>query len=460
MKAFATIVVLFLFIGTITASAQFNPADRPTWSRGVLLNFQEVSEGLEEIPILVVDCGGSAIFEPASNPSPVNKPDDFPFNSANVGKITTTACENEGIYLDKEYLLDFTFRPWIWVDVIPPAAGKKVLLVLEAWNDNTVRKEFEATTTVAGTWERLIFDVGGTESSKYGRIGLFFDYGGTAAGEVWYFDNVRQAQPPITYDNGVIEDFETPNRMFWGDWGNCEFSIVENPDTTGEVNKSKMVGQFWTTAEQWEGACNAERLYPLDFAAANGGSIKVKVYGPAGQRLMVKLENTINKTEHPIENPITLTLDYQWEEIEYDFTDLVFSKPEYCHSGFYDRIAIFPDFGSTIVGADWYIDDIVWTGQPTKVARKAPDGYELTVRNYPNPFNPTTTISYTLPSASRVQLAVYDLSGKRIASLVDGRQNAGAYDVQFDASSLPSGTYFYRLATEQQTITGKMLLIK
>ncbi|MDZ7316996.1 MAG: hypothetical protein ONB24_12820, partial [candidate division KSB1 bacterium] len=269
-----TAAILLLVVAG--AWAQLNPADRPTWSRGVILNFQESTELGEAFNLIQVECNNQSIFEPANNPAPVNKPDDFPFNSANVGKITTTACDKEGFYIDKEFVLDFTFRPWIWVDVIAPAAGKKVLLVLEAWSDPSVRKEFEATTSEGGVWERLTFDVGGTESFKYGRVGLFFDYGGTTAGEVWYFDNVRQMQPPITYDNGLIEDFETPNRMFWGDWGGCEFTIGENP-SKNDANPSNMVGIFYTTAEQWEGACNAERLYPLDFAGANGGSITVQV---------------------------------------------------------------------------------------------------------------------------------------------------------------------------------------
>ncbi|MEW6652133.1 MAG: glycoside hydrolase family 3 C-terminal domain-containing protein [Bacteroidota bacterium] len=85
--------------------------------------------------------------------------------------------------------------------------------------------------------------------------------------------------------------------------------------------------------------------------------------------------------------------------------------------------------------------------------------------NYPNPFNPTTTISYQLPIASRVTLKVYDILGREVASLVDEYKNAGNYKITFNVKtrhgvSLQSGVYFYRLTTPSSTITKKMLLLK
>lgn len=81
-------------------------------------------------------------------------------------------------------------------------------------------------------------------------------------------------------------------------------------------------------------------------------------------------------------------------------------------------------------------------------------------QNYPNPFNPSTTINFSLPNASEVSLKVYNMLGQEVATLLQGRVNAGAQSIQFDASNLSSGMYIYTLKTEQFSKTRKMLLIK
>ena len=81
-------------------------------------------------------------------------------------------------------------------------------------------------------------------------------------------------------------------------------------------------------------------------------------------------------------------------------------------------------------------------------------------QNFPNPFNPSTQISYDLAAGSNVSLQVFDLLGREVATLVNGAQNAGRYTVSFDATSLPSGMYFYRLETAQFTDMKKMMLLK
>jgi len=82
-------------------------------------------------------------------------------------------------------------------------------------------------------------------------------------------------------------------------------------------------------------------------------------------------------------------------------------------------------------------------------------------QNFPNPFNPQTTISYSLPQASTITLTVYDIMGQEIATLLhNDKKAAGSHKILFDATNLPSGTYFYRLQTRDYMETKKMLLIK
>jgi hypothetical protein len=81
-------------------------------------------------------------------------------------------------------------------------------------------------------------------------------------------------------------------------------------------------------------------------------------------------------------------------------------------------------------------------------------------QNYPNPFNPSTTIGYSLPKPGQVQLIVYDVLGRQVATLIDEHRSAGVFNVKFNAASLTSGVYFYRLNSGTFTQTKKMLVLK
>lgn len=81
-------------------------------------------------------------------------------------------------------------------------------------------------------------------------------------------------------------------------------------------------------------------------------------------------------------------------------------------------------------------------------------------QNYPNPFNPSTTIAYELPQQADVRLQVFDMAGRQVAELVNGQVQAGRHNVQFDASSLASGVYMYRLQADSKMLTRKLTVIK
>lgn len=81
-------------------------------------------------------------------------------------------------------------------------------------------------------------------------------------------------------------------------------------------------------------------------------------------------------------------------------------------------------------------------------------------QNYPNPFNPTTNISFSLPVSTQVNLTIYDMLGQRVQVLQQGFLNAGSYNINFNASALPTGMYFYRLQASEFNQVRKMTLIK
>ena len=94
-----------------------------------------------------------------------------------------------------------------------------------------------------------------------------------------------------------------------------------------------------------------------------------------------------------------------------------------------------------------------------KVSINAPKEFSLS-QNYPDPFNPATTIKYSIPSDGPVSLQIYDLLGREVKILVNENQKAGNYSVKFDGSNLSSGIYIYRIQTGKYLTAKKMILIK
>jgi hypothetical protein len=84
----------------------------------------------------------------------------------------------------------------------------------------------------------------------------------------------------------------------------------------------------------------------------------------------------------------------------------------------------------------------------------------MLAQNYPNPFNPATRIYYCVKTGGKVRLSVYDVMGREVAVLVNGHQQAGDHQVQFEIRNLTSGVYFYRLETEDGVLTRKMSLVR
>lgn len=109
------------------------------------------------------------------------------------------------------------------------------------------------------------------------------------------------------------------------------------------------------------------------------------------------------------------------------------------------------------------MDDIIQWFNTLIVAippeHKIPSDYKL-YQNFPNPFNPSTTISYQLPVKGNVSLKIYDILGREVQTIVNEVKNAGKYQVNFDASSLTSGVYFYKIKTDRYSEVKKMILIK
>jgi hypothetical protein len=111
-------------------------------------------------------------------------------------------------------------------------------------------------------------------------------------------------------------------------------------------------------------------------------------------------------------------------------------------------------------GPAWLHEAGFWAGPPSPTAADEIPAAPWLGQNYPNPFNPTTTIAYGLPKAARVELKLYDPTGRLVAVLVDQQQDAGRQEFTLRAETLASGVYFYRLVAGDFRETRKLVLLK
>ena len=107
----------------------------------------------------------------------------------------------------------------------------------------------------------------------------------------------------------------------------------------------------------------------------------------------------------------------------------------------------------------WYQYSQTITNVEDRWMYEVPKQFEL-YQNYPNPFNPTTVIRYGIPKESSVKLVVYNILGEVIKTLVENKQKAGSYEVNFNASNLATGIYIYRIQAGDFVDTKKMILMK
>ncbi len=145
----------------------------------------------------------------------------------------------------------------------------------------------------------------------------------------------------------------------------------------------------------------------------------------------------------------------EWESVGTGSGNIIYSSAE-----FGDRLILGGNFLSAGNKAGTRLTSL----SPRAVnIRESEAEVPLTIKllqNYPNPFNPTTRIPYSLDHDADVSLNVYDITGRRVASLVHGRQSAGSYQFLFDASGLAGGMYIYRLQADGITLSRKMMLVK
>lgn len=153
----------------------------------------------------------------------------------------------------------------------------------------------------------------------------------------------------------------------------------------------------------------------------------------------------------------------EWKKIEYSVPDSLDSPDDTIVHTLLVAPHQHETAGTEFEGHNMYWDEVIAykdsVSTSSEIISNTPKQFQLE-QNYPNPFNPNTKIEYSVPKYSHVTVDVFNIVGQRVYTLVNKTQSPGNYSVNFDASGLTSGIYFYRLQAGSEVINRKMTLVK
>lgn len=253
----------------------------------------------------------------------------------------------------------------------------------------------------------------------------------------WENPNVIYSGDGVT-GSGVAELFKTTDAgLNWTlvhtvSGSEIPFTVVSSLDPALSYHTCWSSGGIWKSTDMWSGftqAAGTSNAWAADIAKDDPTAVAYGVYGSSVYVSTNSGSNFVSSS--------------------------VGSSPE-AGMLFYDKGTLLSQKGGGVYKLNVTYD--VQTITPSN-AENIPPQFEL-LQNFPNPFNPVTTISFLLPVSGNVSLKIYDVHGRKVRTLAEGRFEAGEHSEVFEAGSLPSGTYFCRLTYGSQSITSKMVLLK
>jgi hypothetical protein len=403
------------------------------------------------------------VFENGTNPPLefIANPDPTGINtSATVAKFTALQVGNPWAGCETAhgeigvFSLDSTnavIKIMVWKPVISDVGIKLVK------PDGSALPEIKVPNTVTNQWEELTFDftsrIGDPNTIGLDQIVVFpdFDLNGRTQDNVCYFDNITfhpasgpvgpttHAPVPTLPANQVISIFsdvypDIPGTDMNPNWGQA--TVVTFPRIQGDTTMvySGLNYQGIQLGSNQDLVAAGMMYLHLDYWTANSTALNVYIISPG-----------------PVETPYALTVPTSgWASVDIPLSAFA-------------PVDLSNVFQLKFDGnGDIYLDNLYFATAPTGIGDAdptVPTAFEL-AQNFPNPFNPSTTIRFSLPQASHVTLKVYNTAGQEVATLVNEFKNAGTYDVIFNAAKLPSGTYFYKIESGDFSAVRKMLLIK
>ena len=335
-------------------------------------------------------------------------------------------------------------QDWDLSDTVLSQTSNNTTTVMDEFNGSTLGNPVGITYAPALSGQGAVFG-----RANQSRIEYAFDTQIPRQGTLEWWVNVNAG---YYYSNYALYDstenadiFETGDHggdVFWP--GGARLTVSSNGDITFATD----------TAFATAGAVHILTAHNTGFSFDQWHAIGVS-FGSQGQYIM--LDNKVVASDPQF----TLALNSEGNFFAPVDTPTigqlisVFWGPNQYDGGFYGTV---DRFRASTKQLDWSLTDTVLT-DVRNYSSALPRTYAL-YQNYPNPFNPSTVISYQLPSNAFVVLKVFDVLGREVETLVDQRESAGNHSVTFNASSLPSGVYLYRLQAGVYHDTKKLLLLK
>ncbi len=358
-------------------------------------------------------------------------------------------------------------------------ANTKYILKFSAYSSRghdmqvAIQKHVYPYTNYGLNWEIVNLKNGWTEYSLefttknfYGMVydaRLLFWFASCAQkGDIYYIDNVvlkkdtGTPSPPIVenlLENGSFEMNKLPWIFYTNGSGVFE---VSSPGFEGPKAAHVALNTLGSNMQLYQSdiMLEANTNYQLKFVAYSSGGNDMNV--------------AIQQHEFPYSN---YGLNWQWVNLDrsWKYYTLTFTSKNI--SGVvYNARLLFWFAGHAQKGDIYHIDGVILTKNETneneeiKVApdlaeRDNPQQVEL-MQNYPNPFNPTTSIRFTLPNEDHVIIEIYNATGQKVRTLMNGRMNRGYHEVSWNASDMASGIYFYRIRSGNFQELKKMILMK
>ncbi len=368
---------------------------------------------------------------------------NFGSSSAQSGAIDNSQSSSISVTLDvtADGEIDFYYK----VSAEYSSSGNYFYDGLEFYIDNTLKGQYQTTTSGTSPWTNVSYDVAaGEHTFKWTYVkdggGGSTDCDNTDCADAAWIDDII-FPPAYMESDGVTGDLNGDSLVNILDviiMVNMILGIEPETDLA-DVNGDGVVNILDIVQEinliLGPRVDNASRAQLFD----TGSAIKVQSDGYIAALKMTLIHEGLFSLE------LTDDAYLASYNTERNTTTIIVVAPETDHLFSYEGTFSIIDIEAASS------DDYIQVMLPSRTSLSAA---------YPNPFNPSTTISYTLANTANINLSVYNVSGQLIEKLKNGYQDAGNYEIVWDASQQPSGIYLLRLQSEHESFNQKLMLMK